>query len=423
MSRKAPLNRIEGQKVRMDFPIFLENTCSERSESNGGAPLIYLDNAATTQKPHSVIEAMNEFYRSCNANVHRGVYRLSEEATARYEGAHRRMAAFINAGSYREIVFVRNATEAINLVAYSWGRANIHEGDVILLTEMEHHSNIVPWQLLAKEKRAKLEYVEFDGRGLLNMEQMETFLRRGVKLLAIAHVSNVLGTINPIKEIVRMAQRYGARVLLDAAQSVPHMSVDVADLDCDFMAFSGHKMLGPTGIGVLYAKEDLLEEMPPFISGGDMIREVRLRESRWNELPWKFEAGTPAIAEAIGLSVAADYLDALGREEVLNHEREIAAHAMNLLQGTDGVEIYGPPAEMRGGIISFNLKGVHPHDLAAVFDEFGVAIRAGHHCAQPLHSKLGIPASARMSFYVYNDVEEIETALCGIERARKIYLR
>lgn len=415
MSRKTPLNRIEGQKVRMDFPIFLE--------SDGGAPLVYLDNAATTQKPHSVIAAMNEFYRSCNANVHRGVYRLSEEATARYEAAHGRIASFINAGSYREIVFVRNATEAINLVAYSWGRANIHEGDVILLTEMEHHSNLVPWQVLAKEKGAQLAFVEFDGHGLLNMDQMETYLKRGVKLLTITHVSNVLGTINPIKGIVQMAHRRGTRVLVDAAQSVPHMPVDVADLDCDFMAFSGHKMLGPTGIGVLYAKEDLLEEMPPFIAGGDMIRDVMLRESKWNELPWKFEAGTPAIAEAIGLSVAADYLDALGREEVLDHEREIAAYAMNLLQGTDGVEIYGPPAEMRSGIISFNLKGVHPHDLAAVFDEFGVAIRAGHHCAQPLHSKLGLPASARVSFYVYNDVEEIEAALCGIERARKIYLR
>lgn len=414
MSGRAVIRNIDGRKVRADFPIF--------SEDNGGKPLVYFDNAATTQKPLSVIAAMNEFYRSCNANVHRGVYRLSEEATGRYEDAHKRIACFINARSYREIVFVRNATEAINLVAYSWGRTNVEEGDVILLTEMEHHSNLVPWQLLAKEKGARLEFVEFDGNGLLDLEQMETFLRRGVKLLALTHVSNVLGTVNPVKRIAGMAHAYGARVLVDAAQSVPHLPVDVADMGCDFMAFSGHKMLGPTGIGVLYAGREILDDMPPFISGGDMIREVKLRESRWNELPWKFEAGTPPIAEAVGLAAAADYLEGLGPEEVLNHERDMAARAMEILQVIDGVEIYGPPADMRAGVISFNLRGVHPHDLAAAFDELGVAIRAGHQCAQPLHEKLGINASARMSFYVYNYAEEIEAALCGIERAREIYL-
>ena len=414
MSGRAVLKNIDGRKVRADFPIF--------SEDNGGKPLVYFDNAATTQKPFSVIAAMNEFYRSCNANVHRGVYRLSEEATGRYEDAHKRIACFINARSYREIVFVKNATEAINLVAYSWGRSNVEEGDVILLTEMEHHSNLVPWQLLAKEKGARLEFVEFDGNGLLDLEQMETFLRRGVKLLALTHVSNVLGTVNPVKRIAGMAHAYGARVLVDAAQSVPHLPVDVVDMGCDFMAFSGHKMLGPTGIGVLYAGREILDDMPPFISGGDMIREVKLRESRWNELPWKFEAGTPPIAEAVGLAAAADYLEGLGPDEVLSHERDMAARAMEILQVIDDVEIYGPPADMRAGVISFNLRGVHPHDLAAAFDELGVAIRAGHHCAQPLHEKLGINASARMSFYVYHYGEEIEAALCGIERAREIYL-
>lgn len=414
MNEKAVLKKIEGCRVRADFPIF--------SEYHGDKPLVYLDNAATTQKPRTVITAMNEFYRCCNANVHRGIYRLSEEATARYEGAHKRMASFINARSYREIVFVRNATEAINLVAYSWGRSSVHEGDVILLTEMEHHSNLVPWQLLAREKGARLEFVEFDGRGLLDLEQMEMFLKRGVKLLAVAHVSNVLGTINPIKHIVSMAHNYGALVLIDAAQSIPHLPVDVIDSGCDFMAFSGHKMLGPTGIGVLYAGRELLEEMPPFISGGDMIREVMLRESRWNELPWKFEAGTPPIAEAMGLTAAADYLDELGRDEILSHEQELVSEAMKVLHNIGGVEIYGPPAEMRAGVIAFNIKGVHPHDAAAAFNEVGVAIRAGHHCAQPLHDKLGLTASCRMSFYIYNDVHEIEAVICGIERAMKMYL-
>jgi cysteine desulfurase/selenocysteine lyase len=414
MNQRELLKRLEGRKVRADFPIFLED--------NGGKPLIYLDNAATTQKPWSVIKAMGDFYRSCNANVHRGIYRLSEEATERYEGAHRRMASFIGAHSYREIVFVRNATEAINLVAYSWGRANVREGDTILLTEMEHHSNLVPWQILAGEVGARLEFVEFDSRGLLDLEQMETFLRRGVKLLAVTHVSNVLGTINPVKQIVEMAHGYGARVLVDAAQSAPHLPVDVADMGCDFMAFSGHKMMGPTGIGVLYAERGLLERMPPFISGGDMILEVKLRESRWNELPWKFEAGTPPIAEAVGLAAAADYLDELGRAEVLHHERELVSRAMTVLKESDGVEIYGPPADERAGVVSFNLEGVHPHDLAAAFDELGVAVRAGHHCAQPLHDKLGLTASVRISFYVYNDMDEIEAVICGIESAKKTYL-
>src|SRR3989338_5866373 len=375
--------------IRKDFPIF-----------NTGKKLIYLDNAATSQKPSIVIDALHFFYSKSNANVHRGIYTLSEEATIKYEEAHKKVAGFINAKSFREIVFVRNTTEAINLVAYSWGRKNIAKGDVIILSQMEHHSNIVPWQLLAREKGAIIKYAEIDNRGKLRIESLESLLKGKVKLVAITQMSNVLGTINPVKKITSMAHKAGAIILIDGAQGVPHEPTDVQDIGCDFYAFSGHKMLGPTGVGVLYGKKEILNDMPPFLGGGDMIRSVSFEEARWNDLPWKFEAGTPAIAEGIALGVAIDYLKSLGMTKI---------------------KIYGHLAEERGGIVSFNLKDVHPHDVASVLSSENVAIRAGHHCAQPLHDRLGVSASSRASFYIYNTTDEIDDLVNGLKKARKIY--
>ncbi len=401
--------------VRRQFPIF---------RAPADPPFSYLDSAATSQKPDVVLESMERFYRSYNANIHRGIYRISEQATAAYETARGAVARFINARSPREVIFTRNTTEAINLVANAWGRANLREGDAILLTEMEHHSNLVPWQLLAAEKKLELRFIPVTGEGELELGELPGLLADGrVKLAAIAHASNVLGTVNPVAEITARVHEVGGLVLVDAAQSVPHLPVDVQALGADFAAFSAHKMLGPTGVGALYGRRALLEEMPPFLGGGEMIREVRLRESRWNELPWKFEAGTPSIAEGIGFGAAVEYLEGLGMEAVFRHDQELARYAWDRLQELPEVRILGPPPERRGGVVAFTLEGVHPHDAATVLDSENVAIRAGHHCAMPLHAKLGVPASARASFHCYSLPEEVDAMVRGLHKTLAIFRR
>jgi cysteine desulfurase/selenocysteine lyase len=402
-------------EIRGDFPIL--------SRQVHGKPLVYLDSAASSQKPLAVIEAMNAYYRSAHANVHRGVYEISEEATEALERARTKVARFINARQSKQVIFTRNTTESINLVAYSWGWANVKAGDLIVLTTMEHHSNLVPWQLLAQRSGARLEFVPLTPEGLLQLDVYARLLEQGPKLVAFTQMSNVLGTINPVKEMIAQAHAAGAVALVDAAQSAPHLPLDVQELDADFVCFSGHKMLGPTGIGVLYGKRELLEAMPPFLGGGDMIRSVSLRSSTWNDLPWKFEAGTPAIAEAVGLGAAVDYLSTLGMDWVRQHERSITAYALERLQTVPQLQIYGPLTdELRGGVVSFSLADIHPHDLASILDqEFGVAIRAGHHCAQPLMEHLGLVATARASFYVYTLPEEIDVLVQGLRRALEIF--
>lgn len=400
--------------IRSDFPIL--------SRQVHGKPLVYLDSAASSQKPHAVLETLDTYYKTYNANVHRGVYEISELATAAQERARVKVARFINARQSKQIVFTRNTSESINLVAYSWGSANIHAGDLIVLTEMEHHSNLVPWQLLAQRSGAHLEFIPVTDDGLLDLDKYTQLLQQQPKLVAFTHMSNVLGTINPVKQMTEQAHAVGAIVLVDGAQSAPHLPVDVQDLDVDFFCFSGHKMLGPTGIGVLYGKRALLEAMPPFMGGGEMIRTVHLRESTWNDLPWKFEAGTPAIAEAIGLGAAVDYLNEIGMDAVHQHELEITAYAMEQLRAVPELTIYGPAAELRGGVVSFTLGDIHPHDLASILDqEVGVAIRAGHHCAQPLMERYGLAATARASFYVYTTREDIDTLVLGLQKARQIF--
>lgn len=403
------------EKIRQDFPILARQV--------HGKPFVYLDSAASSQKPASVIEAMNHYYQSYNANVHRGVYEVSEEATAAMEKARVKIARFINARQSKQVIFTRNTTESINLVAYSWGNANIHAGDLIVLTEMEHHSNIVPWQLLAQRTGARLEFIPVTDDGLLQLDVYAQLLEQQPKLVAFTHMSNVLGTINPVQAMIAQAHAVGAIVLIDAAQSVPHLPVDVQALDADFLCFSAHKMVGPTGIGVLYGKKALLEAMPPFMGGGDMIRTVHLRESTWNDLPWKFEAGTPAIAEAIGFGAAIDYLNALGMDFVRQHEIEITAYALEQLQAVPGIQVYGSAsAAERGGVVSFTLGDIHPHDLASILDqEVGVAVRAGHHCAQPLMERYNLSATARASFYIYTLKEDIDVLVQGLYKAQKIF--
>ncbi len=403
-------------KIRQDFPI-LERRVHDK-------PLVFLDSAASSQKPACVIDAMDHYYRTTHANVHRGVHTLSEEATELYEGARKKIAKFINAKSSREIIYTRNTTESINLVAFTWGRANLRAGDEILLTESEHHSNIVPWQMVAKEVGAKVRYIPVDAKGYLDTSALDTLLTKQTKIVGIASMSNVLGTIMPVDEVIERAHAVGALVLIDGAQGVPHLPTDVQALDCDFMAFSGHKMCGPTGIGVLWGRRDLLEAMPPFMGGGDMIRKVTFEGAEWNELPWKFEAGTPAIAEAIGLGVAVDYLNALGMDNVRAHERDIIAYALDRLAEVPGLTLIGPDdPDQRGGVATFTLDNIHPHDLADILDHEGIAIRAGHHCAQPLHQKLGIPASSRASFYMYTLREEIDQLVDGLYKAKTIFKR
>ncbi|HXX79402.1 MAG TPA: cysteine desulfurase [Ktedonobacteraceae bacterium] len=411
---KTNTTRYTAEEIRKDFPILARQV--------HGKPLVYLDSTASSQKPVAVIEAMRDYYEMYHANVHRGVYEISEEATARMEKARVKIARFINARRSKQVIFTRNTTESINLVAYSWGSANITANDVIVLTEMEHHSNLIPWQLLAQRTGARLEFVPVTDDGLLNLDMYAQLLQLQPKLVAFTHMSNVLGTINPAQDMIAQAHAAGAVVLIDAAQSVPHMQVDVETLDADFLCFSSHKMLGPTGIGVLYGKRELLEAMPPFMGGGDMIRRVGLRESSWNDLPWKFEAGTPAIAEAIGFGVAVDYLDALGMEQVFKHEQEMTRYALERLQTIPGLTIYGPDVTKRGGVISFTLADIHPHDLASILDqEMGVAIRAGHHCAQPLMERYDLTATARASFYVYTIQEDIEALVQGLHKALQIF--
>jgi cysteine desulfurase/selenocysteine lyase len=405
---------LNAKNIRRDFPVL------ER-EVHPGFPLVYLDSTATTQKPVAVLQAMEEFYRHHYANIHRGVHTLAEEATAMYEQSRQRVADFIHAASANEIVFTRNTTESINLVAYSWARANLISGDVIILTEMEHHSNLVPWLQLATERGVTLEFIPVNGGGLLDLDAYTLLLKRSPKLVAFSGMSNVLGTINPAMEIIRLAHESGALALVDGAQLVPHLPVDVQALDVDFLAFSAHKMLGPTGIGALYAKAKILESMPPFQGGGDMIKSVHLRSFTPNDIPHKFEAGTPAIAEAVGFGAALEYLAGVGMEAVASHEQDLIAYALERLEEIPGVQVLGPASDKKGGVASFTLEGVHPHDVAQILDTFGVAVRAGHHCAQPLHEKFGITATTRASFYIYNVKEELDKLVTGIYQVKKIF--
>ena len=400
--------------IRQDFPIL------QRVLPNG-SPLIYLDNAASSQKPERVIRAMDDYYRRYNANVHRGVHTLSEEATAAFEATREKVARFINAPSARNIVYTSGTTASINLVAYSWGRANLGPGDEVLITEMEHHANIVPWQIVQEQLGFTLRYVPVTDHGTLDLERLPELLTERTKLFSFVHASNVVGTINPVRELVAAARAVGAKVLIDGAQSVPHMPVDVQALDADFYAFSSHKMCGPTGFGILYGKREVLETMPPFMGGGDMIREVTMAGSKWNTVPFKFEAGTPAIAEAIGLGVAVDYLTGLGMDNVHAHEQLITSYALEALSEVGGLRLLGPPAGLKGGVAAFTLQGLHPHDIAQLLDEDGVAIRAGHHCAMPLHHILGINASARASFYVHTTTAEIDRLVESLERAKRVF--
>ena len=409
-----PATPLDVQKIRADFPVLSR-------EVRPGVPLIYLDSTATSQKPAQVIDSMTEYYRSYNANIHRGIHVLAEEATAAYESARDRIAKFIGARSSREVIYTRNTTESINLVAYSWGRANLKSGDLILLTEMEHHSNIVPWQMLAEQMKVQIEYISVGEDGLLDMDSYRSLLARQPRLVAFAHMSNVLGTVNPAKEMIAMAHAAGAVTVVDGAQSVPHFAVDVRDLDADFLAFSAHKMLGPTGIGILYGKESLLDAMPPFLGGGDMIKRVQFDGFRPNNLPHKFEAGTPAIAEAIGFGAAIDYLVEIGMDGIAAHEHALTAYAMERLEEVPGVWMFGPSADKKGGVISFTFEGVHAHDISQVLDSAGVAVRAGHHCAMPLHEKYCVPATARASFYLYNTYDEIDRMVEAIYKVKEIF--
>ena len=401
--------------LKTDFPVL-------GRKIHNNFPLVYLDSAATSQKPTSVIETMADYYRKMNANIHRGVHTLAEEATAAYESARLKVADFIGATTSQEIIFTRNTTESINIVAKTWGQTNLNPGDVILLTEMEHHSNLVPWQMLAAEKQLQLEFVPVNDQGALDLTEYERLLSLQPRLVSFTHMSNVLGTINPAKEMIQAARKAGAVTLLDAAQSIPHLAVNVKDLDVDFLAFSAHKMLGPTGIGVLWGRKNLLEAMPPFLGGGDMIKKVYLRSFSANDLPHKFEAGTPAIAEAIGLGSAIDYLQKIGMNAVLAHEQMITAYALEKLTEISGLKPLGPQnALLKGGVIAFTLDGIHPHDVAQILDSRGIAVRAGHHCAMPLHEILQAEASTRASFYIYNDKQDVDRLIEGLHKVKQVF--
>lgn len=413
MERIQP-TAIDFNRIRADFPIMTR-------EVRPGVPLVYLDSTASSQKPAAVIAAMDTYYRRSNANIHRGVHTLAEEATALYESARERIAAFIGAGHAEEVIFTRNTTESINLVMYTWARKNLRQGDVILLTEMEHHSNIVPWQMLAEEKGVVVRYVPITDDFLFDMQAYRKLLELSPKLVAFTHMSNMLGTITPAKEIVRLAHEAGALTLIDGAQSVPHFPVNVVDLDVDFMAFSAHKMCGPTGIGVLYGKKAVLEAMPPFLGGGDMIKKVTFDGFQANEIPHKFEAGTPSIAEGVGFGAAVDYLSSVRMEAIAAHEQQITVYAFDRLREIPGLNIYGPSPDQKGGVMSFSMEGVHPHDVAALLDRDGVAVRAGHHCAMPLHQKLHLPATTRASFYLYNTIAEIDVLVTGLHKVQKMF--
>lgn len=400
--------------IRNDFPIL--------DQEINGYPLVYLDSAATSQKPRQVIEAMEKYYKNDNANVHRGVHTLGNRATEGYEGARETVRKFLNASSAEEIIFTRGTTTALNLVAQSYGRANIVEGDEIIITYMEHHSNIIPWQQLAKATGAVLKYVDLEEDGTLSLEKVSDAMTDRTKIVSIMYVSNVLGTMNPIKEITEIAHAHNAIMVVDAAQAAPHLKLDVQDLDCDFLAFSGHKLCGPTGIGALYGKKALLNEMEPVEFGGEMIDFVGLYDSTWKELPWKFEGGTPIIAGAIGMAAAIDYIESIGLDKIEQHEHELVAYAMEQMKAVEGLEIYGPrDSSKRAGIVTFNLDGVHPHDLATVLDMNGIAVRAGHHCCQPLMKWLDVSATARASFYLYNTKEDVDRLVEGLRMAKEYF--
>ncbi|EAC3423138.1 cysteine desulfurase [Listeria monocytogenes] len=405
---------IDIQKIRADFPILAQ----EINEK----PLAYLDNAATSQKPKQVIEALTHYYEFDNANVHRGVHTLAARATDAYESARGKVAKFIHAREVAEIIFTRGTTSAINLVVDSYAEANIEAGDEIVISYLEHHSNLIPWQQLAKRKGAVLKYIELEEDGTIAVEQAKKTIGEKTKIVALAHVSNVLGTITPIKEIAAIAHQFGAVILVDGAQAVPHMEVDVVDLDADFYAFSGHKMMAPTGIGALYGKRELLDAMEPTEFGGEMIDFVELYDSTWKELPWKFEAGTPIIGGAIALGAAIDYLAEVGLANIHAHEQALASYAIEEMSKIEGITIYGPKdASKRCGLVTFNLEGAHPHDIATILDEDGIAIRAGHHCAQPLMKWLDVSSTARASFYIYNTKEEIDALIDGLKLTKEYF--
>lgn len=400
--------------IRSNFPIL--------DQEVNGHPLVYLDSGATSQKPTVVIEALKAYYEQDNSNVHRGVHTLGNRATEGYEGAREKVRNFIGAASTKEVIFMRGTTTAINTVAASYGDTNVSEGDEIVITYMEHHSNIIPWQQLAKRKNAVLKYIDLEEDGTITLENVRKAITEKTKIVSVMHVSNVLGVVNPIKDITKIAHEHGAVMVVDGAQAAPHIKVDVQDLDCDFYAFSGHKMCGPTGIGVLYGKQRHLEAMEPVEFGGEMIDFVGLQESTWKELPWKFEGGTPIIAGAIGLAAAIDYLESIGLEAIEQHEHELAAYAMEQMSKIEGLTIYGPQdPSKRAGIVTFNLNDVHPHDVATVLDMQGIAVRAGHHCAQPLMKWLNVSATARASFYLYNTKEDIDLLVAGLQKAKEYF--
>lgn len=402
------------QEIKSYFPIL--------DQEINGHPLVYLDSAATSQKPVQVIEAVKNYYEFDNSNVHRGVHTLGNRATEKYEGAREKVQKFINASSTEEIIFLRGTTTAINLIAQSYGRANVEEGDEIVITYMEHHSNIIPWQQLAKERGAILKYVELEEDGTISLEQVRAAVTERTKIVSMVYVSNVLGTMNPVKEVAQIAHENGAVMVVDGAQAAPHLKIDVQQLDCDFFAFSGHKMCGPTGIGVLYGKKDLLNNMEPVEFGGEMIDFVGLYDSTWKELPWKFEGGTPIIAGAVGLGAAIDFLNEIGLNNIEKHEHAMAAYAMDKMSDIKGLEIYGPKdPEKRAGIVTFNLNDVHPHDVATVLDMSGIAVRAGHHCAQPLMKWLEVTATARASFYLYNNESDVDRLVEGLRSAKEYF--
>jgi cysteine desulfurase/selenocysteine lyase len=402
------------EAVRRDFPVLTRRIHDH--------PLVYLDSAASSQKPSSVIDTVSYYYSTAYANIHRGVYTLSEEATTAYETAHAKVSRFINA-DFEEVVFTKNTTESLNLVAYAWGLHNLRAGDEVVLTQVEHHSNIVPWQQIARRTGATVRYIRVDSQGKLDMDHAASLIGPRTKIVSVTHVSNVLGTVNPVREFAQMAHAHGAVICVDGAQSIPHMTIDVRSLDCDFFAFSGHKMLGPTGIGGLYGKRELLQSMEPFLYGGDMISEVTFEGATWNDLPWKFEAGTSPIVQGIGLGAAVDYLQRLGMDAVHAHEQALVSYALDQMRQVHDLEIYGPEANQRGGVISFNLQGVHPHDMASILDQHGVAIRGGHHCAMPLMRVLGVNGTCRASFYVYNTVDEVDALIEAVGEARRILRR
>ncbi len=411
MKKTNPEQKLRIQNIKKDFPIF---------KNNSG--LVFLDSGASTQKPKVVIEAVKNVYEKHYANVHRGIYKLSEQSSEAYEKTREKVAKFINAGSEKEIVFTKNTTESINLLAFTWGNQNIKKNDVILVTEMEHHANLLPWRELAKYKKAIIKYVPVNKNGRLDLAKMDKLMTSKVKLLAITHMSNVLGTINPIKQIVAKAHKKNIKVMVDGAQAVPHFPVDVTDLDADFYAFSPHKMLAPSGVGILYAKEEILENMKPFLTGGSMIAHVTHQEAEWNDIPFKFEAGTPNIEGVIGFGAALDYLSSIGMKNVFRHEQKITKIALKKLSAVEGLKIMGPKdAKDRGAVFSFTLDEIHPHDMATLLDEENIAIRAGHHCAQPLHQSLGVEATTRASFYLYNTEKDIDKLVIALNKIKKIF--